>query len=258
MELFLAIILLALIIVPIVCGIASGNKIVNKRKEERNSLELKWKSLNFHSTALVKGKEGQFIFAVNEPDRRVVVVFADTLHEMPYEQILSVEKMQNGSTVLSKSVNIGGAVVGGVLAGGAGMIVGGTSGKTTVGKTLSKITVRIRLKDLSMPALEIDCFDSKKIFGKSEIEKEYIKASYLEECQQHAQKIVDLVSIIIDNVERQSSQDMIMKTNRPSPLEDRQEISSMADELKKLADLKNSGILTEEEFIEQKQRLLNQ
>lgn len=258
MELFLAIILLALIIVPIAWGIASGNKIANKRKEKKNAVELKWKSLHFHSTALVKGKEGQFIFAVNAPDRRVVVVFEDCVHEIPFEQILSAEIMQNGSTVLSKSANIGGAVVGGVLAGGAGMIVGGTSGKTKVGKTISKIVVRIRLKDLSKPALVIDCFNSKALFGQSEMETEYIKSSYIEECQQHAQKIVDLVSIIIDNVERRSSQDLIMKTNRPSPLGDRQNFSSMADELKKLVDLKNAGVLTEEEFSIQKQKLLNQ
>lgn len=254
----MAVILLAIIIVPITWGIVSGNKIANKRKEKKNAVELKWQSLNFHSTALVRGKEGQFIFAVNEPGRKVVVVFEDCVHEIPFEQILSVEIIQNGSTVLSKSANIGGAVVGGMLAGGAGMIVGGTSGKTKVGKTLSRIAVRIRLKDLSKPALVIDCFDSKALFGQSEMETEYIKSSYIEECQQHAQKIADLVSIIIDNVERQSSQDLILKTNRPSPCEDRQDYSSMADELKKLADLKDRGILTEEEFKEQKKRLLNQ
>ena len=63
---------------------------------------------------------------------------------------------------------------------------------------------------------------------------------------EHAQQIADLVSVIIDDVDRSQKQ----ATNNNSS-------SSVADELSKLADLKVKGILTEDEFNSQKSKLLN-
>ncbi len=57
-----------------------------------------------------------------------------------------------------------------------------------------------------------------------------------------ANRIVDLISVIIDAVDRAESQSYAHST---------------ADELAKLAILKEKGILTEEEFAEQKRKLLN-
>lgn len=61
----------------------------------------------------------------------------------------------------------------------------------------------------------------------------------------HANRIVDRVSVIIDAVDRANNTAM---AQGPS--------GSTADELAKLAALKEKGILTEEEFAEQKKKLL--
>lgn len=61
-----------------------------------------------------------------------------------------------------------------------------------------------------------------------------------------AQSIADLISIIIDDVDRRQ------KTSQQN-----NNSNSIADELAKLADLKNKGIITEEEFNTQKSKLLN-
>ena len=67
---------------------------------------------------------------------------------------------------------------------------------------------------------------------------------------EHAQAISDLVSVIIDDVDKAEKQSQSSVTTTVVP--------SVAEELAKLADLKSKGILTEEEFDKQKAKLLNQ
>ena len=64
---------------------------------------------------------------------------------------------------------------------------------------------------------------------------------------EHANKIVDLVSVIIDDVDKNEKKSMIKNSST----------NSIAEELSKLADLKDKGILTEEEFSIQKAKLLS-
>ena len=66
---------------------------------------------------------------------------------------------------------------------------------------------------------------------------------------EHAQQIIDLVSVIIDDVDRAEKQSFSSALTTPS--------SSVADELSKLAELKDKGILIEDEFNEQKKKLLS-
>ena len=141
---------------------------------------------------------------------------------------------------------IGGAVVGGALAGGAGAVVGGLSGNTNMKKKVKMVQVKLRLRDISNPTLFINCFDYITMASGEEVKPDGMLGFIYKQGLEHAQQIADLVSVIIDDVDRSKKQGNNSNSS-----------SSVADELAKLADLKAKGILTEEEFNSQKSKLLN-
>ena len=65
-----------------------------------------------------------------------------------------------------------------------------------------------------------------------------------------AQRIADTLSVIIDATDKEAK-------TASNPIQQQKAVGSVADELGKLAELKNKGILTEEEFNEQKKKLLS-
>ena len=154
---------------------------------------------------------------------------------IPYDQILGCEiKDESYDTVsgtkeeITKNSNgstIGRALVGGLVAGPAGAIIGGVTSKktTTVVDNTFTVThhhyyVLINTSSTSTPVIRVDCDTDKKT----------------------AEEIKAIVSGII------SKRSPSIPTG-----------SSVADELAKLAVLKEQGILTQAEFDQQKQRLLN-
>ena len=68
-----------------------------------------------------------------------------------------------------------------------------------------------------------------------------------------ANAIKDLIAVIIDN----SNQQQATQGTTNSIPEKPKQVSNIADELTKLAQLKDAGILSEEEFQQQKKILLN-
>lgn len=227
------------------------------RKEKRtNLLDNKLKEIpNQDGVRIIRGRKSRYAFVLDEVGRMIYYVKSSQIIKVPFDQIISVEVIEDNTLLSSKSTTrtIGGALLGGALAGGAGMIVGGLSGDSIQKKKVSKITVKIKLRDYSTPALLIPCFIAHELTGLNEIEltdknSEHFY-SYKNELQ-NAQKIADYVSVIIDEVDRQEKQ-----SQTAQPITSQK--SSVADELTKLAALKEQGILTEEEFRIQKDKFLN-
>lgn len=232
---------LGFIIICVVIAIFAWNINEDKKLERKASLDKKIKVLpNRDNLKIVFGKSYQYAFVLDNVGK--VIHYMDEKHaqKIPFYKILSVELLEDNNVVSSKSTTrtVGGALLGGALAGGAGMVVGGLSGNTTQKKDVLKVTVKIRIRDYSIPSLSITCFDKTGSTG-----------TYEEEIK-NAQEIVDYVSIIIDEVDRKEKrlQSAIQKTSGKS---------SVADELAKLASLKQQGILTDEEFRIQKVKLLS-
>lgn len=228
-----------------------------ERKEKRiNLLDNKLKEIpNQDRLKIIRGRKSRYAFVLDEVGRVIYFIKSSQITKVPFDQIISVELIEDNTLLSSKSTTrtIGGALLGGALAGGAGMVVGGLSGDSMQKKKVSKITVKIKLRDYSTPALLIPCFIARELTGLNEIEitdknSEHFY-SYKNELQ-NAQKISDYVSVIIDEVDRQEKQSHIEQSTSI-------EKSSVADELAKLASLKEQGILTDEEFKVQKEKLLN-
>jgi hypothetical protein len=78
---------------------------------------------------------------------------SDKLKMFNYNDIIQVELMENDESinVTSRSSQLGGAIVGGALAGGVGAVIGGLSGKQIQKRTVRNIQLVLTLDDLDEP-----------------------------------------------------------------------------------------------------------
>lgn len=238
-------IIIVVLLVLLVIG-AFGAFKQNKQENEvaaavnENSTKLE----DFGATKIIEGPLGQYKVKIDENNEKVAYISKDGSRVFSYDDILSVELQESGNTVSKKSTTrtIGGAVLGGVLAGGAGAIVGGLSGSSTERRKVSSIIVKVTLRDVSNPTLNIVCFENYKLPPYSdEPGMAYIYKPALE--------IVDTLNVIIDLVDKRSS---------PQPVPAAQPTSNnLSDEIAKLHGMLKDGIITEEEFAKMKARLIN-
>jgi hypothetical protein len=154
-------------------------------------------------------------------------------------EILQSEIIIDGESVTktSRGSQIGGAIIGGLLTGGVGAIIGGLSGKKNTNDTITKIHLQLTVNDTNKPVRTIMFIDEKKALKKDnpKYKEGHDKATHWH----------NLISVII---KRADDEDRLSGKNENN--------TSKADELTKLAQLRKDGILTDEEFNNQKQKLL--
>ncbi len=105
------------------------------------------------------------------------------------------------------------------------------------------------LRDINTPTIEILAFDYRWTAERKPVNPDNIL------CTVHskpAKQIVDILSVIIDEVNRSGA-----TKAQQSEVQNKKEGFSVADELEKLANLKDRGILTQEEFEKKKASLLS-
>lgn len=175
-----------------------------------------------------------------------IVLVDDTLLEIqlnykkyPFSKLLSFKVNDDVTTIQSpasyetkKSTSsmLGRALVGGLLTGGWGALVGAATAKSKTVQTQSSTssskhhyTIIINIDDTSSPIEMLDLADN----------------------HQKVEEISCILNRILEKNKKTSIPTLAVANN------------SIADELKKLADLKKEGILTDEEFNQQKAKLLN-
>ena len=244
-------IILFAIVVAIIGGLLQANANANKKNERSASLKSKLSEIeNFTVTKQIEGIKALYVFAIDDINHKIAYIEENKQFVFLYSDIIGVELIEDGDVISKKSTTrtVSGAIIGGVLAGGVGAIVGGLSGNSTNKSKVSSLYVKILLRNLDNPSLLISCFDSKTmtVEGKKSIETEGKIESYIyQEGKRTANEIKDLISIIID------------KTDNNTDDKNNQSKFSMTDELLKLNDLKEKGILTEDEFLTQKSKILN-
>lgn len=246
-------IFIVILIALVICAIVRPADLVDKKKarERGEILDTNISKLhNNESFIKIVGQKSRYAFLLDKVGRKLYYITTQQTIEVPFDKIISVEINEDNSVLFSKSASVGGAILGGVLAGEAGIIVGGLSGETKKEKNVSNVTVKIKIRDYSTPSLLIECFNSSELLGNKEIWSTH--KVYLDELH-NAQKITDYVSVIIDEVGGKRK-DALQTVS----LHSSSEKSIVADELAKLASLKEQGILTDEEFKTQKEKVLNQ
>lgn len=236
-------------VILVVGAIVASNASNKARREKMDSLVSSIP--NFTPSNIISDYENRFRVLIDDTSKKVCIISDETTHVVDYEQIMSVEYIENGNTISSKSTirTIGGAIVGGALAGGAGAIVGGLSGDSRSITKIRSIIVKIMIRDINSPSIEILAFDCRWTPERKPIKPDDIL------CRAHAdaaKEVVNVLSVIIDEVDRKG-------TTQPQiqPQISKQETLSIADEIKKLANLRDEGILTQEEFEKKKASLLS-
>ncbi len=169
---------------------------------------------------------GGYFFA--DPKRRVFKVSGQK-NECSYSDLIDFELCENGETVMKGGV--GRAIVGGALFGAVGAVVGANTRKSR--QMVNSLYIRITTRTVGMLRI---CFFMSPTPTDSftyRVDKDL------------AEKIITQLEIISDSNKRDSG-----INNDSSEL-------SVADELLKLKQLMDMGVLTKEEFEEQKKKLLN-
>jgi hypothetical protein len=128
-------------------------------------------------------------------------------------------------TKTSRTSQIGGALLGGILFGGFGALVGGLTGKTSTSNKVNRIDLRLTVNNTEAPFHEVH-------FRSMQMARQW-----------HA-----LIEVLIKRADEDER-----RAQAPEP----KRVESIADELAKLAELRRQEILTENEFNEQKAKLLS-
>lgn len=241
-----------IVAVIIVCGILGANYNKKQADARGNALKSKMDEVkDFNASVTITGVANMYKFAIDKQGKKILYVNNITKKIIPFDKIISVELLEDNTILSSKSLlrTVGGGVIGGALAGGAGAIVGGLSGSQKQEKTVSKVQVKIKLRDISNASLVIDCFDSRTMTteGKSSIKPTSMEGYIYKQGLEHATKICDIVSVIIDDVNHQQN-------NAPA---DAVSSASTINELEKLVALKEKGVLTDDEFQKMKASVLS-
>ncbi len=195
---------------------------------------------------------GNYLFIMDD-FFKVLVIAGESSHEVfNYTDIIEVSYEENGNQLYTKSAGrtVGGAIVGGVLMGGAGAVVGGLSGASKQNKEVKSIDIKILLRSTNRSSCVLHFKDIDRVLKT----KEDADRKMYETFTKNANEAKDILSVIIDNAKQMQvstpvAQPLVQQVSSPS--------SSVADELAKLAKLKADGILTEEEFQAQKAKLLS-
>ena len=193
---------------------------------------------------------GNYLFLMDDFFKVLVLVGPGHHEIINYSDIIEVSYEENGSQLYTKSAGrtIGGAIVGGVLMGGAGAVVGGLSGASKQNKEIKNMDIKILLRSTIRTSCVLHFKDVDRVLKTKEDADRKLYEKYVK----NANQAKDVLSVIIDNAKQVSTptaQPIAQPVVAPAS-------SSVADELAKLAKLKADGILTDEEFRVQKSKLL--
>ena len=160
--------------------------------------------------------------------------------------MLSSEIFVDGETITktARGSQLGGALIGGLALGGVGAIIGGLSGKTRSSEKVKRVDLRITVNSTKSPLHDINFMD---IEGK----KDGIVYKSAMDQARHWHGLIAVLIKMADNED--SSKEGFESLSK----EKGDSTASLADELSKLSDLRDKGVLSEEEFSIQKQKLLS-
>lgn len=236
--------IIIIVVAAVVAAIQIDASVTNgKMKKMEKSLS---EQADFSITQKIMGCDGNSGIAIDE-DRKKVGLITNKRNEVstrvvPYRDLLSSEIFEDGSTITkaSRSSQLGGALIGGIALGGVGAIIGGLSGKTKTSGKINRVDLRLTVNDTENPIHDV-------AFQNVEGNKGGIVHEAAMKRARHWHSLCEVL------IKRADTEDRTSQSQIPQIAAK----SSVADELKKLAELQSAGALTAEEFQRQKAILLN-
>lgn len=184
-------------------------------------------------------------------DRIVIVTHQGSVQKVAFADIAGVDVFVDGNSVISTSTSdmLARSVVGGV--------VGALTAKRVTSRAVHDIYVNIRTTNIYNATVRFEILKGFEL----EPYQDYLQA---------ATEVANIIKAIADQNEERKAEQRAAKmaeaaasaqpaaeTPASAPSAAPAATPSVADELRKLADLHTQGILTDAEFQDQKQRLLN-
>ena len=172
---------------------------------------------------------------IDDNTREILILCSDDVNSpkrIKFSDVLSAELVMDSNVITKKSTTsvIGRSVVGGAIAGNVGAIIGGATVSSNSQDVCKYLQLLITIRDTQNPILSIDLCNC----------KEGIKDVKRSDMYKQAQLLMKTFSVIID-----SSSQVSKEADK-----------SISNELKDLVKLKEQNILTEEEFLTLKRRLI--
>lgn len=211
----------------------------------KSTMETKLASVDdFNATQKFMGNNGSTGIAIDENRKKVCLVKLQSgeaeVDVCSYRDIISCELFEDGNTIssISRASQIGGALVGGIALGGVGAIIGGLSGKTTSTQKPKRVDLRITINRTDSPIHDINFMDV-------EASKDGIIYTV---AMQQARHWHGVISVIIRRADKEDSANRSMVAPSSS--------ISVTDEIRKLAQLRDEGLISEEELAVRKAKFL--
>ncbi len=229
----------------------NNDKIIIIHYDKKATEILSSKTINYHTTTFLTNgfqsngnhwflysKNATLIFIDND-SKTVLILCSNDINNpkrIKFSDILSVELIMDSNVVTKKSFSntIGRAVIGDCIAGSTGAIIGGTTAKSQSTDLCKFLQLAITIKEMSEPIIRIDICNS----------KDGIKDIKQSDVYKQALLLVKTFSIIID-----SCLQSIKKHEEKSE-------KNICKEISDLAKLREQGIISEEEFITLKKRII--
>lgn len=233
-----------IIIVVIALGIYIWYAI--RRHEKKKINEALDKVKDFNPTETYVSRSIKTSISIDKAKNKICFIDQNRkTHPFSYKDIYESEILTDGNTYTKQSTGrtIGGLVIGGAVAGIAGAVVGGLSGKRKKVVNINKIDLKVTVNSTSKPVYVVNFFNPQLKKGGTITDKEAMR---------DAQHWHSLISVLIKRADKEEG----IKEVESKSLENNKSIS-IPDELIKLNELKEKGILTQEEFENQKQKLLS-
>lgn len=230
----------------------------NKAKVKNNNVSAPNKKANFLPTITYTTPSRNHAIKIDRNNKKISILINRFPHSrdfnhygqydykerlMGFKNILETRIVENGATVTktSRTSQIGGAALGGLLVGNVGAVIGGLSGKKTSENEVNKLELIIIVNTFNDPVIKIPFFDVRSSVKKTD--KTYRTA--LNDIQKWNAILGTLIQTA-DNDDIKAQQQT--NTNAVS--------NSLPDEINKLVDLKNNNHITDEEFKAYKVKLL--
>ena len=131
--------------------IALANLAKNQKEAELFTSTMK----DFLPTQKIIGSDAKTGIALDESREKICLFYRHNgslaSRIASYNEIISSEIVEDGTTITKSGASVGRALVGGVLLGGVGAVVGGLSGKKESSEKINKIELQIIMNDTTRP-----------------------------------------------------------------------------------------------------------
>lgn len=196
-------------------------------------------------------KDGSTGIGIDEDNKKFALLSQKrSLSIHPFSDLLAAELIQDGQslTKTSRSSQAANAIIGGLLLGGVGAVVGALSSTQKTSSKVKRVDIRLTINDTANPIFDIN-FQNDEAKEGGIIHKAAMEIA--NEWLARFKVIMKQVDLEDSKSAPQAPPPPVSTSTGPAPTE------NIADQLTKLADLKERGILTREEFDAQKAKLLS-